>query len=237
MNHIGRLVARQQARSLAPFQSLQRSASTAVSPCMARPMQSVRLYSAASSASDNSGNGNGAKADGAAAASDAAAGTDAEASKTALAEKDKQIANLQDLYRRALADAENVRQRTRREIEEKQTYAIQKFAKELLNTADILTMALDAVPEAERNGSNEHLKSLYTGVSMTRTELLKTFKQFGIESFSPLDEPFDHNLHQALFQAPIPNKKPGTVFQVTKIGYKIRDRVLRPAQVGVVKDE
>ncbi|OAJ41911.1 hypothetical protein BDV3_006299 [Batrachochytrium dendrobatidis] len=157
----------------------------------------------------------------------------------ALAEKDAQIAQLQDMYRRALADAENVRQRTRKEIDEKQSYAIQKFAKELLNTADILTMALDSVPAAERSekSTNSHLKDLYTGVSMTRVELLKTFKQFGVESYNPDGEKFDHNLHQALFQASVPGKEPGVVFQVTKVGYKLHDRVLRPAQVGVVQSE
>ncbi|KAJ1340279.1 hypothetical protein BSLG_005105 [Batrachochytrium salamandrivorans] len=105
--------------------------------------------------------------------------TSADAHLKVLAEKDAEIAQLQDVYRRALADAENVRQRTRKEIEEKQSFAIQKFAKELLNTADILSMALDAVPAAERSAAsgNSALQNLYTGVSMTRAELLKTLKQ------------------------------------------------------------
>ncbi|KAL2913009.1 GrpE, mitochondrial [Polyrhizophydium stewartii] len=184
---------------------------------------------------------NNTKADAKAADAGAGAGAAdaAKALKKTLEEKDKQISHLQGLYRRALADAENLRQRTRKEIEDKQTFAIQKFAKELLNTADILAMALDAVPEAERAGasSNAHLKNLYTGVSMTRAELLKTFKQFGVEAYNPINEKFDHNLHQALFQAPMPGKEPGTVFQVTKVGYKIHDRVLRPAQVGVVRED
>ena len=137
-----------------------------------------------------------------------------------------------------MADAENVRQRTRKELEDKEAFAIQKFAKELLDTADILTMALDAVPEKERGNeaTNTELKNLYTGVNMTRSELLKTFKKFGVEPFDPKGEKFDPNLHTALFQAPIQGQEPGTIFQVTKIGYKIKDRILRSAQVGGVKE-
>lgn len=152
-----------------------------------------------------------------------------------LVEKDKQISQLQDLYRRALADAENVRQRTRKELEDKQLFAIQKFAKELLSTVDVLKMALDAVDESHRK-DNEHLNNLYVGVGMTQKELLKTLKQFGVESFDPQGERFDPNMHQALFQAAVADKEPGTIFQVTKIGYKIHERILRPAQVGVVKE-
>lgn len=145
---------------------------------------------------------------------------------------------MQDSYRRALADAENVRQRARKEVQETKEYAITKFAKDLLSVADVLELALKAVPEAERgeNAPNQHLKDLYTGVSMTRTNLVATFKRFGIECYEPLGETFDPNLHEALFQAPIPGKEPGTIFDVAKSGYKLGSRVLRPAQVGVVQD-
>jgi molecular chaperone GrpE len=137
-----------------------------------------------------------------------------------------------------LADAENIRHRTQKEIKEKEEYAIQKFAKELLNTADILSMALDAVPEKERGENTTHpdLKNLYVGVNMTRKELIKTFEKFGIVGYNPMGHEFDFNLHTAIFQSPMPNLKPGTVFHVDKIGYKMKNRVLRPANVGVVKD-
>eukprot|EP00842_Homolaphlyctis_polyrhiza_P004317 jgi/Hompol1/4887/HPOL_003999-RA len=229
--------------TLKPIAAVARCARIAsMPPALLRPA-SLRLYSSgASSTSSGNNNGSGdsssnnnaqnaAPSDAASNASDAA-----DAHKKALEEKDKQIVQLQDSFRRALADAENVRQRTRKEIEDKQNFAIQKFAKELLSTADILAMALDSVPEAERSGSNDHLKNLYTGVSMTRAELLKTLKQFGVVPFDPIGEKFDPNLHQALFQAPVPGKEPGSIFQVTKVGYKIHERVLRPAQVGVVTD-
>ncbi|KAI8899946.1 GrpE-domain-containing protein [Globomyces pollinis-pini] len=156
-----------------------------------------------------------------------------------LAEKDHQIAELKDAYMRSVADAENVRARTRKELLEKGDYAIQKFAKDLLSTADILSMALDAVPVAERGENTTHpdLKNLYIGVEMTRKELLKTFAQYGITPYESLDQPFDFNLHTAIFQSPMPGKTPGTVFHVDKTGYKIKDRILRPANVGVVKGD
>ncbi|KAJ3172326.1 GrpE protein 1, mitochondrial [Geranomyces variabilis] len=154
-----------------------------------------------------------------------------------LAEKDQQIHALQDSYRRALADAENVRQRTRKEVAETKDFAITKFAKDLLSVADVLELALAAVPESERNSpSNNHLKELYVGVDMTRSNLLATFKRFNIEAYDPIDEAFDPKFHEALFQAPVEGKTPGTVFNVAKKGYKLGDRCLRPAQVGVVQD-
>ncbi|KAJ3267926.1 GrpE protein 1, mitochondrial [Borealophlyctis nickersoniae] len=151
-----------------------------------------------------------------------------------LAEKDKQIVALQDSYRRALADAENVRQRSRKEVEAAAAYAMTRFAKDLLETADVLTLALKSVPESEKT-TNEALRNLYEGVDMTKTVLLKTFGRFGVEPYEPVGEKFDPNWHEAIFQAPVEGKEPGTVMACMKTGYKIQDRVLRPAQVGVVK--
>ncbi|KAF9095654.1 Mitochondrial matrix cochaperone [Mortierella sp. AD031] len=155
----------------------------------------------------------------------------------ALAAKDKQLAEVKDRLLRTLADMENLRQRTAKEVANTKDYAIQKFAKDLLDTADILNMAIKNVPQEEvsESSTNTHLKSLHTGVAMTRDELLKTFKRYGVESFDPMNEKFDPNLHQANFQVPMPGKEPGTVFDVQKIGFMIKGRVLRPAQVGVVQ--
>lgn len=132
---------------------------------------------------------------------------------------------------------ENLRQRTAKEVANSKDYSIQKFAKDLLDTADILSMAIKNVPQEEvaETSTNAHLKNLHTGVSMTRDELLKTFKRYGVEPYDPINEKFDPNLHQANFQVPMPGKEPGTVFDVQKIGFMIKGRVLRPAQVGVVQ--
>ncbi|KAG0013650.1 Mitochondrial matrix cochaperone [Entomortierella chlamydospora] len=134
-------------------------------------------------------------------------------------------------------DMENLRQRTAKEVASTKEYAIQKFAKDLLDTADILVLAIKNVPaeEISETSTNNHLKSLHTGVSMTRDELLKTLKRHGVEPYDPINEKFDPNLHQANFQVPMPDKEPGTVFDVQKVGFMLKGRVLRPAQVGVVQ--
>ena len=126
--------------------------------------------------------------------------------------------------------------RTKKEIEDTASFSISKFAKDLLDTSDFLSMALNSVKEGERK-ENKPLNDLYTGVDLTRHELHKAFKRFGIEEFSPLDHKFDPNLHQALFISPVKDKEPGTIFVVQKSGFMIHGRVLRPAQVGVVKEE
>ncbi|KAI8638649.1 co-chaperone GrpE [Parasitella parasitica] len=185
-----------------------------------------------------------------------AAGTEApkaeltEDIKNMLAEKDKQISELKDAYLRCLADQENIRERSRKEIETTKEFAIQKFAKDLLDTVDILNMALTAVPSELREKSSclqselvkdaekivDQLTNLYTGVSMTESELIKALKRHGVERENPEGETFDPNRHQALFQAPMPGKEAGTIFAVQKMGYTLKGRVLRPAQVGVVAD-
>lgn len=141
----------------------------------------------------------------------------------------------------SLADQENLRQRHQREIQNAKDFAIQKFAKELLEPLDILSVALNSVPEQYRNSSTsatgetaEQLVNLYTGVSMTEKVLKKTLNRFGIQEEDPIDQIFDPNRHEAVFQTPVPDKKPGTIFVVQKKGYLLKDRVLRAAQVGVV---
>ncbi|CAO3591320.1 unnamed protein product [Absidia cylindrospora] len=190
---------------------------------------------------------------------DAAAATEAsptpdpqEELKKQLAEKDKKLAELKDAYLRCIADQENIRERSRKELESAKDYAIQSFAKELLDTVDILNMALTSVPEEFHTKASaeavaagkddiavsmaDQLSNLYTGVSMTQAELIKTLRRNGIEQHDPQGEVFDPKLHQALFQAPMPDKTPGTIFSVQKLGYTIKGRVLRPAQVGVVAE-
>ncbi|ORZ23269.1 GrpE-domain-containing protein [Absidia repens] len=157
-----------------------------------------------------------------------------------------------DAYLRCIADQENIRERSRKELESAKDYAIQSFAKELLDTVDILNMALASVPEEFHTKASaeavaagkddvavsmaDQLSNLYTGVSMTEVELVKTLKRNGVERHDPQGEVFDPKLHQALFQAPVPDKPPGTIFSVQKLGYTIKGRVLRPAQVGVVAE-
>ncbi|KAJ2752767.1 GrpE, mitochondrial [Coemansia sp. BCRC 34490] len=158
--------------------------------------------------------------------------------KTTLAEKDAKIKELKDAYLRSLADAENIRTRSKTEVENTKIFAIQKFAKDLLDTVDILELALKHVPKehVEDKANNKSLADLFDGVVLTKSNLLRALESHGVKSFDPLDKPYDPNTTHALYQAPVPGKTPGTVFAVEKRGYILNGRVLRPAQVGVVLD-
>ncbi|XP_075222357.1 grpE protein homolog, mitochondrial Roe1 isoform X2 [Lycorma delicatula] len=147
----------------------------------------------------------------------------------------KQTQELTDKYKRALADGENMRLRLMKQIEDAKLFGIQGFCKDLLEVADILGKATECVPKKEVSDSNPHLKNLYEGLTMTEAELKKVFKRHGLVPVNPLNEKFDPNLHEALFQQEVEGKAPGTVVVVSKIGYKLHERVVRPALVGVAK--
>lgn len=153
-----------------------------------------------------------------------------------LQEKELELASLNDRTLRVLAEMENVRMIARRDVDNAKRYAVMPFAMGLLSVADNLGLALKAVPqEALDNPDNHQLKGLYTGVGATESELLKVFAQHGITRFGDVGDQFDPNKYQAVFEAPSPAHKPGTVIDVTKLGYAIGDRILRPAEVGVAK--
>ncbi|RIA92885.1 GrpE nucleotide exchange factor, partial [Glomus cerebriforme] len=149
--------------------------------------------------------------------------------------KDKKIAELKDSYLKCLADMENLRERTRKEVEHTAQFAIQKFAKDLLNTVDVLHLALTSIPAEVRNDTqnNPHFVNLYNGISLTESELLNILKKYGIEKTNPLGEKFDPNIHEAVYQANVPDKESGIVFDVQKVGYTLFGRIIRPPQVGV----
>jgi molecular chaperone GrpE len=151
-----------------------------------------------------------------------------------LAKKDAAIAELNDRALRALAEMENVRAIARRDVAQAREFGITAFARGLLVVADNLGLALHAVPE--ENLQKDHtLQALHTGVKATEAELLKVFRQNGVEQFGAVGDAFDPNRHQALYEAPSDSAAPGMVVDVTKVGYAIGDRVLRPAEVGVSK--
>lgn len=149
-----------------------------------------------------------------------------------LAEKVKII---DDNFKRALADSENFRMRKNKEIEDTKKFAIQGFAKDLLEVADILRMAIDAVPK-DQISSNAALKSLFEGVQMTEKQLQSIFRRHGIVQINPIGEKFNPNEHDALCYVEDKTKIADTVFVVNKIGYKLKERVIRAAAVGVVKN-
>nr|XP_023021772.1 grpE protein homolog, mitochondrial [Leptinotarsa decemlineata] len=152
-----------------------------------------------------------------------------------ITELSTQNAELLDKYKRSLADGENLRNRLTKQISEAKIYGIQSFCKDLLDVADVLAKATDTVPKEELTDKNPHLKSLYEGLIMTEAQLKSVFKRHGLEQVNPLNEKFNPNFHEALFQQEVAGKESGTVVVVSKIGYKLNDRVIRPALVGVSK--
>ncbi len=154
-----------------------------------------------------------------------------------LAEKEEKIVELNDRTLRVLAEMENVRTIARRDVDNARKYGIMGFAKGLLGVADNLGLALKSVnsEQIDAEDCDTHLKGLYTGVKATESELLKVFAQQGIAPFGAVDDKFDPEIHQAMYEAPIEGTEPGIILDVTKVGYTIGDRVLRPAEVGVSK--
>lgn len=142
-------------------------------------------------------------------------------------------AALKDQLLRAVAEAENTRRRAERQVKEASQYAISSFARDMLTISDNLRRALDALPEDFRD--KDEFKSFVEGVNMTERELLNALERHGIRKIDPLGERFDHNFHQAMFEVEDAEPAPGTIVQVVQPGYVIRDRLLRPALVGVAK--
>ncbi|XP_011179404.1 grpE protein homolog, mitochondrial [Zeugodacus cucurbitae] len=142
---------------------------------------------------------------------------------------------LLDKYKRSLADSENLRTRLTKQIADAKVFGIQSFCKDLLEVADILGHATEAVPKDQINENNPHLKNLYEGLVMTKASLLQVFKRHGLEPVNPLNEKFNPNMHEALFEKDDATVEPSTVVVVTKLGYKLHERCIRPALVGVSK--
>ena len=143
--------------------------------------------------------------------------------------------SLKDQLLRALADVENMRRRTERELESARKYAHTGFARDLVGAIDNLSRAIDAAPAADEAPSPEALSGLFTGLEMSWTEIQSTMERHGIRRVDPKGEKFDYNLHQAMFEVPSDAHEPGTVVEVVQHGYVLHDRLLRPAMVGVAK--
>ncbi|XP_017872452.1 PREDICTED: grpE protein homolog, mitochondrial-like [Drosophila arizonae] len=141
---------------------------------------------------------------------------------------------LLDKYKRALADGENLRRRLNRQIDEAKLFGIQGFCKDLIEVADVLGHATRSVPK-DKLSTNAELKSLYEGLNLTRASLQQVFKRHGVEILDPINQKFDPNLHEALFQTVDKSVDADTVVQVNKLGYKLHKRCIRPALVGVSK--
>jgi molecular chaperone GrpE len=144
-----------------------------------------------------------------------------------------ELAEHKDRLLRALAEAENTRRRAQREREDAAKYAVSGFAKDLLSAADNLRRALDSLPESKVR--DELTRKLLDGVAATERELLAVFERHGIRRIDPKGERFDHNFHQAIYEAERSDEPAGAIVEVLQPGYLLHDRLLRPAMVGVAK--
>ena len=136
---------------------------------------------------------------------------------------------------RSIADFRNLQEVTKKDVQKAKDFALQKFAKDLLESVDNFGHALNAF-KPETVEKSQEISDLYTGVQMTKDVFEKTLRKHGIKKLDPLGETFDPNKHEATFEIPQPDKEPGTVFHVQQVGYTLNDRVIRPAKVGIVKD-
>lgn len=147
----------------------------------------------------------------------------------------KEAADARDKMLRTLAEMENLRKRTQKEVADGRTYAIANFARDVLDIADNLQRALDAMPAETKAAADAGLKALLEGVELTERSLLNTLEKNGVKKFDPSGEKFDPNFQQAMYEVPDASVPAGTVVQVVQAGYTIGERVLRPALVGVSK--
>ncbi len=152
-----------------------------------------------------------------------------------VAEAKREAAEYKDRLLRTLAEMENLRKRTEREVADARLYGIASFAREVLAVADNMHRALGAIGLELREQDDAQVKALIEGVELTERELLKALEKSGVKKFSPVGEKFDPNVHQAMFELETADVPPGHVAQVIQAGYMIGDRVLRPALVAVAK--
>lgn len=133
----------------------------------------------------------------------------------------------------AQAETQNVRRRSEKDIADARKYAATGFARDILSVADNLSRAIDAIPDSLRE--DDKMKGLVVGIEATQRELEKVFKSHGVERIAAMGLPLDPNLHQAMMEVPTADHEPGTIVQEMQAGWTIKDRLLRPAMVGVAK--
>jgi molecular chaperone GrpE len=148
-----------------------------------------------------------------------------------------EIESMRDRLLRALADGENVRRRAEREKTEASQYAVTRFARDMLGIADNFTRALAACPPQARDAADPQIKAVLDGVEATDRQLMQTLERHGVTLIDTGDGKFDPNLHQAIAEVPGEGKPAGSIVDVVQTGYRIADRLLRPAMVTVARKE
>ena len=140
---------------------------------------------------------------------------------------------LKDRSLRALAEMENLRRRTEREVADAKSYGVTSFARDMLTFADNLHRAIEALPPTAREGLDPAIIAFIEGIELTERDFVSRLARFGVKKLEPMGKRFDPNTHEALFEIPDESVPSGTVMQVIEHGYAIGERVLRPAKVGV----
>jgi molecular chaperone GrpE len=148
---------------------------------------------------------------------------------------DRELAETKDRLLRTLADMENLRKRTEREVADARLYGISGFARDILGVADNMHRAMQALDDELRTKADEATKALLEGVELTERELMKALEKNGVKRLDPLGQKFDPNRHQAMFEIEDASVPSGSVVQVMQAGYLIGERILRPAMVAVSK--
>ncbi|WP_298357778.1 nucleotide exchange factor GrpE [Rhodoblastus sp.] len=161
--------------------------------------------------------------------------SDAERDAAAVQALIAENSSLKDKVLRTLAEMENLRRRTEREVADAKAYGVSSFARDMLTFADNLRRALDSVPAEVRDGADASLKAFVEGIELIERDFLSRLARHGVRKLEPKGQKFDPNFHEALFEAHDETVPPGSVAHVVEEGFAIGDRVLRPAKVGVAK--
>ena len=147
---------------------------------------------------------------------------------------EEKVLVLKDQLMRSLADGENLRKRTLKDIENSKKYSHISFVKDLVTSVDNFQRALKAVPE-DKSSLPEPIKNLIVGLEIVEKEILVTLEKHNVKLIDPMGKKFDYNLHQAMFEVPTNEEEPGKVVEVSQKGYVLHDRLVRPAMVGISK--
>ena len=148
---------------------------------------------------------------------------------------DRELAEAKDRLLRTLAEMENLRKRTEREVADSRTYGITAFARDILTVADGMHRALEALDKELRENANESVKALLDGVELTERALINALEKHGVKRIEPMGQKFDPNRHQAMYEVEDASVPSGQIVQVVQSGYLIGERVLRPAMVAIAK--
>ena len=156
-----------------------------------------------------------------------------ETSEDIIDKLNEEISSLKDQRLRAIAELENFRKRAEKDQSDALKYGISNFAKEIINISDNIERAQSSIPEEAKN--NETIKPVIEGIDLIAQSVVTTFEKIGIKKIESFNEKFDHNLHQAMMEIENDDLEPGTIVQELIPGYRLHDRLLRPATVGVSK--